>query len=119
MTHRDTWELWLKEISILRMYPYSLPDERNKDDCNDIVDSMAEALSLAAPQGPIGFHCIEQECQLHQINGVADMNRLIDRIADLESALKSVLNARSKSDWIESEEIAVRRTAAAILEDGK
>lgn len=55
--HRKTWRLWLEKIA---------PFYGDLD-----ADSMAEALSLAAPGGPRGFKCVDAcECDEVRVQDV-------------------------------------------------
>lgn len=74
MMHPRTWRKWLLEISPIRFHAECVKcghEHNGVCSCGCLtrmgsnVDAMAEALCLAAPQGPAGILCIDPDCEEH------------------------------------------------------
>lgn len=49
--HMKTWELWLRTLSPMSTMIHNFSERE--------IIAMAEALSFAAPYGPVGIECID------------------------------------------------------------
>ena len=53
--HLHTWAKWLEELTVAKDF-----NETHRR-------SLAEALALAAPQGPKSFQCVDEGCEDHAL----------------------------------------------------
>lgn len=91
--HFQTWLLWLQNLSPMAQIVtnYTGDDRR----------AMAEALSLAAPQGPAGFLCVDEcRCDQDRARSLAAIaySKIFPKLKDHEAGsilaqLESALNA--------------------------
>lgn len=105
MSHVETWKVWLKKISPLG--PVFDPID------SSALIAMAEALALAAPQGPQGFPCVDP-CRCDDAAHVGDlfeclmeeglqfkMSQRDQLLTELTVALRMdrLQNARASREW--------------------
>jgi hypothetical protein len=99
----ETWKLWLETISVLGGTASPV-----------IINAMAEALSLAAPQGPQGFDCSDNDCT--EVEEECSKITPKKKIRRLEQALKGLLKAQNPNEWMTSDRSHAIQFARAVLE---
>lgn len=94
--HRDSWRLWLETLA-----PIS----------TEIIPAMAEALSMAAPHGPLGFRCVDSNCD----GSGCIQPMLVTRVKQLEEALDELLRTQDPNEWLPPERRAAIEFARAVI----
>lgn len=132
--HEKSWMRWLTTIGAPGKPPLELseghfngvripvcsncgcPEDRCDCLCPPSAESLSQALSIAAPWGPGGFVCEDEDCDGR--NCVTKRKYKLDtRVANLEAVIRMLLSSRNPMEYSSSEQQAAARTATFFLEN--
>lgn len=127
--HQKSWLRWLQTIAPIvptRSWSYAL----STDVCDGCgfhqcvcrqytnMESLAEALGIAAPWGPGGFVCEDEDCDGK--NCVTKRSfRLETRAKNLEAVIRMLLSTNDPMEYSNSDQQAARRTATFFLDNNE